>query len=167
MCLHVHVMYMYGCRGQDVTRSNRTNTSLISTSRCRSRKNIDMDVLALRKAKDGQKDGLPILAKMARQFLGRPASSAGALSVNVLEGGQAPWRRQTAPRGWDPRALPLLIRSCVLSHPYCYSVLAEDGVSVFGEHGFGASRYLLYCASRGARSSRDLTQFQVRNFPRN
>ena len=40
-------------------------------------KNIDLDVLAWWKAKDCQKDGLPILAKMARQFLGRPASSAG------------------------------------------------------------------------------------------
>ena len=34
-------------------------------------------MLAWWKAKDCQKDGLPILAKMARQFLGRPASSAG------------------------------------------------------------------------------------------
>jgi hypothetical protein len=40
-------------------------------------KNTDLDVLAWWKAKDNQKDGLPILAKMARQFLGRPASSAG------------------------------------------------------------------------------------------
>jgi hypothetical protein len=46
-------------------------------------------------------------------------------------------------------ALPLLIRSCVLSHPY--SVLAEDGASVFGEHGFGASRYLLNTVRRGER----------------
>ena len=40
-------------------------------------KNTDLDVLAWWKAKDNEKDGLPILAKMARQFLGRPASSAG------------------------------------------------------------------------------------------
>ena len=39
-------------------------------------KNTDLDVLAWWKAKDNQKDGLPILAKMAHQFLGRPASSA-------------------------------------------------------------------------------------------
>ena len=71
-------------------------------------KNIDLDVLAWWKAKDCQKDGLPILAKMARQFLGRPASSAG-VERYVLEGGQAPWRRQTTPRGYDPRALPLCL----------------------------------------------------------
>ena len=41
------------------------------------REKIDLDVLAWWKSKDCQKDGLPILAKMARQFLGRPASSAG------------------------------------------------------------------------------------------
>lgn len=40
-------------------------------------KNTDLDVLAWWKAQDNKKDGLPILAKMARQFLGRPASSAG------------------------------------------------------------------------------------------
>ena len=40
-------------------------------------KNTDLDVLAWWKAMDNKKDGLPILAKMARQFLGRPASSAG------------------------------------------------------------------------------------------
>ena len=39
-------------------------------------KNMDLDVLAWWKAKDC-KDGLPALAKMARQYLGRPASSAG------------------------------------------------------------------------------------------
>ena len=39
-------------------------------------KNTDLDVLAWWKAKDCQKDGLSVLAKMARQFLGRPASSA-------------------------------------------------------------------------------------------
>ena len=44
-------------------------------------KAIDLDVLAWWKAKDNEKDGLPILAKMARQFLGRPASSLRALSV--------------------------------------------------------------------------------------
>ena len=38
--------------------------------------NMDLDVLAWWKAKDC-KDGLPALAKMAHQFLGRPASSAG------------------------------------------------------------------------------------------
>ena len=38
--------------------------------------NMDLDVLAWWKAKD-HKDGMPALAKMARQFLGRPASSAG------------------------------------------------------------------------------------------
>ena len=43
----------------------------------RSGASIDLDVLAWWKAKDCQKDGLPILAKMAHQFLGRPASSAG------------------------------------------------------------------------------------------
>ena len=38
---------------------------------------MDLDVLAWWKAKD-HKDGMPsALAKMARQFLGRPASSAG------------------------------------------------------------------------------------------
>ncbi len=31
-------------------------------------------MLAWWKAKDNQKDGLPVLAKMARQFVGRPAS---------------------------------------------------------------------------------------------
>ena len=42
-------------------------------------KNMDLDVLAWWKAKDcTTKDGgLPVLAKMARQHLGRPASSAG------------------------------------------------------------------------------------------
>ena len=40
-------------------------------------KNMDLDVLAWWKAKDCKKDGLPALAKMARQYLGRPASSAG------------------------------------------------------------------------------------------
>ena len=42
-------------------------------------KNMDLDVLAWWKAKDcPPKDGgLPVLAKMARQHLGRPASSAG------------------------------------------------------------------------------------------
>ena len=42
-------------------------------------KNMDLDVLAWWKAKDcATKDGgLPVLAKMARQHLGRPASSAG------------------------------------------------------------------------------------------
>ena len=39
-------------------------------------KDMDLDVLAWWKAKDNPK-GLPVLAKMARQFLGRPASSAG------------------------------------------------------------------------------------------
>ena len=48
--------------------------------------NMDLDVLAWWKARDhthranpatGQPEGLPALAKMARQFLGRPASSAG------------------------------------------------------------------------------------------
>ena len=41
--------------------------------------NMDLDVLAWWKAKDcAPKDGgLPVLAKMARQYLGRPASSAG------------------------------------------------------------------------------------------
>ena len=47
---------------------------------------FDLDVLAWWKARDhsmpadpakGQPEGLPHLAKMARQFLGRPASSAG------------------------------------------------------------------------------------------
>jgi len=38
--------------------------------------NVDLDVLAWWKAKDC-KDGMPVLAKMARQYLGRPASSAG------------------------------------------------------------------------------------------
>lgn len=47
---------------------------------------MDLDVLAWWKARDhthradpatGQPEGLPALAKMARQFLGRPASSAG------------------------------------------------------------------------------------------
>ena len=37
---------------------------------------MDLDVLAWWKAKDA-KDSLPTLAKMARQFLGRPATSAG------------------------------------------------------------------------------------------
>jgi hypothetical protein len=49
-------------------------------------KNLDLDVLAWWKARDhkkpadpasGQLDGLPVLAKMARQYLGCPASSAG------------------------------------------------------------------------------------------
>lgn len=48
--------------------------------------NLDVDVLAWWKARDhnlaadpatGRPEGLPALAKMARQFLGRPASSAG------------------------------------------------------------------------------------------
>ena len=39
-------------------------------------KNMNLDVLAWGKAKDC-KDGLPALAKMARQYPGRPASSAG------------------------------------------------------------------------------------------
>ena len=39
-------------------------------------KNMDLNVLEWWKAKDC-KEGLPALAKMARQFLGRPASSAG------------------------------------------------------------------------------------------
>ena len=48
--------------------------------------NMDLDVLAWWKARDhnlganpatGRPEGLPALAKMARQFLGRPASSAG------------------------------------------------------------------------------------------
>ena len=64
--------------------------------------NMDLDVLAWWKAKDC-KDGLPALAKMARQFLGRPASSAGVehmfskagkLHDDALEGGQALRRRQ-------------------------------------------------------------------------
>ena len=38
--------------------------------------NMDLDVLAWWKAKDCP-EGLPALAKMARQYLGRPASSAG------------------------------------------------------------------------------------------
>eukprot|EP00966_Prymnesium_polylepis_P294950 6811173-Prymnesium_polylepis.1 len=38
---------------------------------------MDLDVLAWWKAKDCCNDGLPALAKMARQYLGRPASSAG------------------------------------------------------------------------------------------
>ena len=38
--------------------------------------NLDLDVLEWWKAKDC-KDGMPVLAKMARQYLGRPASSAG------------------------------------------------------------------------------------------
>ena len=47
---------------------------------------MDLDVLAWWKARDhtlpadpatGRPEGLPVLAKMARQFLGRPASSAG------------------------------------------------------------------------------------------
>eukprot|EP00966_Prymnesium_polylepis_P119615 2764420-Prymnesium_polylepis.1 len=37
--------------------------------------NMDLDVLAWWKAKDC-KEGLPALAKMAWQYLGRPASSA-------------------------------------------------------------------------------------------
>jgi hypothetical protein len=48
-----------------------------NTHRRRVEKNHDLDVLAWWKAKGCQKDGLPILSKMARQFLGRPASSAG------------------------------------------------------------------------------------------
>ena len=49
-------------------------------------KNLDLDVLAWWKARDhsqpadpasGRPEGLPHLAKMARQFLGRPATSAG------------------------------------------------------------------------------------------
>ena len=48
--------------------------------------NMDVDVLAWWKARDhnleadpasGRPKGLPALAKMGRQFLGRPASSAG------------------------------------------------------------------------------------------
>ena len=48
--------------------------------------NLDLDVLQRWKARDhslavdlasGRPEGLPILAKMARQFLGRPAASAG------------------------------------------------------------------------------------------
>ena len=48
--------------------------------------NLDLDVLAWWKARDhdkkadpatGRPGGLPHLAKMARQFLGRPATSAG------------------------------------------------------------------------------------------
>ena len=47
---------------------------------------MDLDVLSWWKARDhglpadpatGRPEGLPILAKMARQYLGRPASSAG------------------------------------------------------------------------------------------
>ena len=41
-----------------------------------SQTNMDLDVLAWWKAKDCP-EGLPALAKMARQYLGRPASSAG------------------------------------------------------------------------------------------
>ena len=46
-------------------------------------KNMDLDVLEWWKAKDcAPKDGgLPALANMARQFLGRPASSAGVERV--------------------------------------------------------------------------------------
>jgi hypothetical protein len=49
-------------------------------------KKLDLDVLAWWKARDhckpadlatGRPEGLPHLAKMARQFLGRPATSAG------------------------------------------------------------------------------------------
>ena len=48
--------------------------------------NLDLDVLAWWKARDhdkkadpttGRPEGLPRLAKMAQQFLGRPATSAG------------------------------------------------------------------------------------------
>ena len=59
--------------------------------------NLDVDVLAWWKARDhnlaadpatGRPEGLPALAKMARQFLGRPASSAGVERMFSL-GGQA------------------------------------------------------------------------------
>ena len=59
--------------------------------------NLDVDVLAWWKARDhnlaadpatGRAEGLPALAKMARQFLGRPASSAGVERMFSL-GGQA------------------------------------------------------------------------------
>ena len=49
-------------------------------------KNLDLDVLAWRKARDhnqpadpatGRPEGMPHMAKMAREFLGRPATSAG------------------------------------------------------------------------------------------
>jgi len=59
-------------------RSRATKTSLISTSRCRSRKTLTWMCWPGGKVRINQKDGLPILAKMAHQFLGRPASSAAA-----------------------------------------------------------------------------------------
>ena len=49
-------------------------------------KNLDLDVLAWWKARDhnqpadpatGRPEGMPHMAKMAREFLGRPATSAG------------------------------------------------------------------------------------------
>jgi len=42
-----------------------------------SQTNMDLDVLAWWKANWDCPEGLPALAKMARQYLGRPASSAG------------------------------------------------------------------------------------------
>ena len=57
--------------------------------------NLDLDVLVWWKARDhdkpadpasGRPEGLPHLAKMARQFLGRPATSAGVERTFSLAG---------------------------------------------------------------------------------
>lgn len=58
---------------------------------------MDIDILDWWKARDhdkkqdaapGRPQGLPTLAKMARQYLGRPASSAGA-GARILQSGEA------------------------------------------------------------------------------
>ena len=72
--------------------------------------NLDLDVLAWWKARDhnmpansasGRPEGLPHLAKMARQFLGRPATSAGVERMFSKAGKlhddmkSSQWRRMT------------------------------------------------------------------------
>ena len=75
--------------------------------------NFDLDLLAWWKMRDhsmptdpakGQPEGLPHLAKMARQFLGRRPRNVSRCRAHVLQGWQAARRPEEGPRGRLARA---------------------------------------------------------------
>jgi len=92
---------LWTSRRQPRRRSRATKTSLISTSRCRSRKTLTWMCWP------GGK--LRIMKRTACQFLPRWHASSLAARPR-LRALSVCSRRQGVPTGWDPRALPLCLR---------------------------------------------------------
>ena len=104
------------------------------------------------KAKDGQKDGLPILApKMALQFLGpaRPVVCGGVERMFSKAGKLHGEDKQRQEDRTLERCLSCSARVRALSS--LLGVGGRDGVSVFGD-GFVA-RYLLVCSDSSSIQS--------------